>query len=71
MGRRHPHVGDDHVRQGVGGGQLVDRPEQRLTVPDSRHDLQAAVGEQPGQALPQQYGVLGDDDAKHGGLPVG
>ena len=38
-----------------------DRLDQRLAVPDAGDDVVPAVGQQPGQALPQQHRILGDD----------
>ena len=57
MGRRHPHVDDRHVRA---------VPEYRLdqggSVTDRGHHLVTVLGEQAGQALAQQYRVVGHDD---------
>ena len=64
VGRRHPDVDDHQV-----GALLADGPQQLLGVGHGRDDLEAAVGQQLGQALPQQHGVLGDHDS-HGSSTV-
>ena len=57
---RHPHVDDREVRL-----VLADQREQRVGVARAADDLVAGVLEQPGEALAQEHGVLGDHDA-HG-----
>src|SRR5215469_14653096 len=56
-GRRHPHV---HYH-GV-GLVLADRPKELLGLPGGRDHVVPGLGEQPGQPLAQQHGVLGDHD---------
>ena len=52
---RHPHVDHDRVRAlGADGAQ------ERLGVARGGHDAVAGLGEQPGQALAQQDGILRD-----------
>ena len=41
---------------------LADEREQRVGVAGAPDDLVAGVLEQPGEALAQQHGVLGDHD---------
>ena len=48
---------------------LGDRLEQLVGVRHGRDDLELAVGEQPGQPVPQQHRVLGDHDS-HGSSAV-
>src|SRR5512132_1260898 len=57
--------GHAHVDHGQVGPVGVDGRDQAGAVPDLGHDLDPAVGQQPGQALAQQDGVLGDHDS-HG-----
>lgn len=59
--RRHPHVRDHHVRQRALRRELRDGLDERLPVPDTRDDLVPQIGQKPGQALPQQHRILGDD----------
>ena len=58
--RRHPHVDDHDV-----GIELLDRRQQAPGVAERADDLVVVLGEDPGDALAQQHGVLGDHDA-HG-----
>ncbi len=60
VGRWHPYVDDDDV-----GIQFDDRLQQPCGVAESGDHLVAVLGEQPGDSLAQQHGVLGDHDA-HG-----
>ena len=55
-GRWHPDIDDDHVR-------IVrsHRAQELLGVPLGRRHLVARLGEQPGESLAQQDGILGDD----------
>src|SRR5262249_56093054 len=46
-----------------------DHLEQFVRVAGAADDVESRVGEQPGQALPQQRHVLGDNDA-HGNTAV-
>src|SRR5215211_4185483 len=57
VGGGHAHV--DHGQVGPVG---VDGRDQAGAVADLGDDLDPAVGQQPGQALAQQHGVLGDHD---------
>ena len=57
---RHAHVDDREL-----GLVLADQREQRVGVARPADDLVAGVLEQPGEALAQEHGVLGDHDA-HG-----
>src|SRR5215469_218380 len=59
-GRRQPHVDDRDV-----GPLSGDRGQEVLPVADGGGDLHAVRLEQPGQAVPQQEEVFGDDNA-HG-----
>ena len=54
---RHAHVDQRDVRPLAGDGV-----EERAGVAELRCDLEAAVCQDVGQALPQQDGVLGDHD---------
>src|SRR5690348_4511662 len=63
-GRRHSDVDHDQLGAVPGDGR-----NQLPRVPQRRCDFVAAVGEQPGQSLPQQHLVLGDHDA-HGNSAV-
>ena len=54
-GGRHPDVDDDRVRAVRG-----DRAQELLPVALGRGHLVPGLGEQPGQPLPQQHGVLRD-----------
>src|SRR5215213_10827873 len=53
------HADVDHGQVGTVG---VNGRDQAGAVADLGHDLDPAVGQQPGQALAQQDGVLGDHD---------
>lgn len=53
--RRHPYVRHHHVGQLALGVQVGDGLHQRLRVADAGHDVVPAVGQQPGQALPEQH----------------
>ena len=54
-GGRHPDVDDDRVR-----ALRVDRAQELLGVALGRGHLVPGLGEQPGQPLAQQHGVLRD-----------
>ena len=56
--RRHPDVDHGHVRLVHG-----DVTEQVVGVAGLRDDVEAGVVEQPRDALAQQHGVVGEDDA--------
>jgi hypothetical protein len=64
VGGRHADVDNGQV-----GAVGVDGRDQAGAVADLGDDLDPAVGQQPGQALAQQDGVLGDHDP-HGGSPL-
>ena len=55
--RRHPDVDDRDV-----GCVLVDHGEQLVGVGGPGHDVDPRLGEQVGQAVAQQPGVVGDHD---------
>jgi hypothetical protein len=55
-GGRHPDVDDNRVR-GIRG----HRAQELLAVALGGGHLVPGLGEQPGQSLPQEHGVLGDD----------
>ena len=55
---RHPDV--DHRDVGLVAGHLE---HQVVRVRAAADDLEARLRQQPGEALPQQRGVLGYDDA--------
>ena len=59
VGRRHPDVDDRDV--GLVGADLA---QQVLGVAGLAGDLEARLLEQAGEALAQEDGVVGDDDAK-------
>jgi hypothetical protein len=61
---RHPDVDDGQLRLVLG-----HRLEQLRGVRHGRDDLEAAVGEHPGEPVPQQHRVLGDHDS-HGSSAV-
>src|SRR5439155_14843097 len=54
--RRHPHVHDRHVRP-----VRDDRLYQRRPIADHGDHLVPVLGQQPDEALPQQYRVVGHD----------
>ncbi len=59
MTRRHPDVGDHHVR-----GLAIDGLEQGVEVPADRGDLEPGLGvEQPSDALADEVVVFGEHDA--------
>src|SRR5262245_570873 len=64
MGRRHPHVDDRNI-----GLVLFDRLQELLRVADGGDHVEAPVGQELGQAGPQQDRVFGDHDA-HGSSAV-
>src|SRR5690606_126540 len=64
VGGRHPDVGDHHVRW-----SRRHLAQQRLGRAHGGEDLVALFGEEAHQALSQQGGVLGEDDA-HGSSAV-
>ena len=61
VGRRHLHV--DHDDVGLVGSDLA---QQVLGIAGLADDLEAHLVQEPGQALTEQYGVVGDHHA-HGG----
>src|SRR5215467_11734670 len=61
---RHPDVDDGQFRLVLG-----HRLEQLGRVRHGRDDLETAVGEHPGEPVPQQHRVLGDHDS-HGSSAV-
>ena len=61
---RHPHVDHDQA-----GAVLADRAQQLVAVGHGRGDVEAALGQEPGQPGPQQHRVLGDDYS-HGSSAV-
>ena len=54
---RHADVDDGDVWL-----ELADGLEERLAVADLRDGLEAGLDEQAGDALPQEDGVVGEDD---------
>src|SRR5947207_5520336 len=61
---RHLDVDERGVRLGPG-----DDLEQFVRVAGASYDVESRIGEQPGQALPEQCHVLGDNDT-HGNSAV-
>ncbi len=60
--RRHPHVRDDDVRElrpAPASSAMVLTSASPVAHPGD--DIVPTVGQQPGQALPQQHRILGDD----------
>ena len=59
VSRRHPDVGDHHVRD-----LAIDGLEQRVEVPADRHDLEPGLRvEQPPDAFADEVVVFGEHDA--------
>ena len=59
VGGWHPDVDDRDVRS-----VLADRSEQGLGVADLGDDIEAGLGQQPRDALPQEERVVGQDEAE-------
>ncbi len=59
VGRRHPHVHDRDV-----GLVRADLAHQVLGVAGLADDVEARLLEQADEALAQQHGVIGDNDAQ-------
>jgi hypothetical protein len=64
VGGRHADVDHQHVRP-----QLLHRLEHPVTVGEGGHHLMALVGQEAGQPVPDEGGVV-DQDQPHGMVAV-